>query len=40
MIAYAKSMDPNKYSGVPPSLTSAPNDMYYIIAGYASKLNP
>ncbi len=41
MVAYALSMNPNKYySGSEPTLESCPNDMRYIINGYASTLNP
>jgi prepilin-type N-terminal cleavage/methylation domain-containing protein/prepilin-type processing-associated H-X9-DG protein len=41
MIAYALSMDPNKYgSGLNPNLVTCPHDMRYIIEGYASSYNP
>jgi len=41
MITYALSMNPNKYGmGIAPTLADAPNDMRYIINGYASKVNP
>jgi prepilin-type N-terminal cleavage/methylation domain-containing protein/prepilin-type processing-associated H-X9-DG protein len=41
MITYALSMDPNKYGeGIAPTLANCPQDMRYIINGYASTLNP
>jgi hypothetical protein len=41
MIVYALSMNPNKYGmGIAPTLADCPNDMRYIINGYASTLNP
>jgi len=40
-IKYALSMDPNKYfEGTSPSLAGCPQDVRYIIDGYASTLNP
>jgi prepilin-type N-terminal cleavage/methylation domain-containing protein len=40
-IAYALNMNPNKYfEGISPTLADCPQDMLYIINGYASKINP
>jgi len=40
MIAYALSMNGNKYGGSTPSLATAPHDWEYIIQGYPTKWNP
>jgi prepilin-type N-terminal cleavage/methylation domain-containing protein len=40
-IAYALSMDPNKYGGpLTPRMANSPQDMLYIANGYASTQNP
>jgi prepilin-type N-terminal cleavage/methylation domain-containing protein/prepilin-type processing-associated H-X9-DG protein len=41
-IAYAKSLDPNKYSGsiTDPNISNSPHDVRYIFTAYANALNP
>ena len=39
VLAVALSMDPNKYATAP-SITQAPQDVFFLASGYASKANP
>jgi prepilin-type N-terminal cleavage/methylation domain-containing protein len=39
-IAYALSMDPNKYFSSPPTITQCPRDLYFLADGYATQGNP
>ena len=40
MIAYASSMNPQKYFGAPPTFAQCPHDLYFLANGYASLQNP
>jgi prepilin-type N-terminal cleavage/methylation domain-containing protein/prepilin-type processing-associated H-X9-DG protein len=39
-IAYASSMDPQKYFGAPPTFAQCPHDLYFLANGYATQQNP
>ena len=39
-IAYALSMDPNKYFSAPPTLSQCPRDLPFLSDGYATESNP
>jgi len=41
MLAHALSSDPNKYYGSsPPTIVTAPNDMFFFARGYPTRANP
>ena len=39
-IAYALSMNPNKYYGSPPTIMQCPRDLIFLAKGYATQSNP